>query len=56
MNRLKLHVDQSSFNQNGQLMFLVMQKTLKIVETLHQSLWRRNKRGVARTRSSDPVL
>ena len=38
-------------------MFLVVEKALKTVETLHQSLWRRrNKRGVAGTSSADPVL
>ena len=57
MNGLKLHVNQSGLDQNGQLVFFVVEKTLKVVETLHQPLWRRrNKRRIAGTRSADPVL
>src|SRR3977135_7724 len=38
-------------------MFLVVEKTLKTVEALHQSLRRRrNKRRIAGTSSADPVL
>jgi hypothetical protein len=53
MNRLKLHVDRSTFNKNGRLMLLVMHNALKIVETLHQSLWLR--RGQTR-RCQDDAL
>ncbi len=57
VNRLKLHVNQSRFDQNGQLLFLVVEKTLKTVEALHQSIWRRrDKRRIAGTSSADPVL
>src|SRR5215472_1393306 len=57
VNGLKLHVNQSGIDQNGQLVFFVVEKTLKAVETLHQPLWRRrNKRSIAGTRSADPVL
>src|SRR5580692_2394000 len=54
---LKLHVDQAGFDQDRQLVFLVVEKTLQIIQTLHQSLWRRrNKRSIAGTSSADPVL
>jgi hypothetical protein len=50
-------MNQSGFYQDGQLVFLVVEKALKTVETLHQSLWRRrNKRSIAGTCSADPVL
>src|SRR6202007_220564 len=39
VNGLKLHVNQSGLDQNGQLVFLFMEKTLEAVETLHQPLW-----------------
>src|SRR5215469_10348719 len=49
VNGLKLHVNQSGLDQDGQLVFLVMEKTLKTVETLHQSLGRRrNERSITR--------
>ena len=36
--------NQSGFDQDGHLVFLVVEKTLKAAETLHQSFWwRRNK-------------
>src|ERR1700747_1062504 len=57
MNRLELHVNQSGLDQDGQLVFLLVEKTFKTVETLHQSFWRRrNKRSIAGTSPSDPVL
>src|ERR1700722_6742971 len=56
MNGLKLHVNQSGLDQNRQLVFFVVEKTLKAVEARHQPLGRRrNKRCIAGTRSADPV-
>src|SRR3984893_6189394 len=57
MYGFELDMHESSLHQNGQFVPLIVKKTLKAVETLHQAFWwRRNERRVPRTVSPDPVL
>ena len=57
MDGFKLDMDEARINQGSIGPLFLMQIFLKSIQTLHQSLWRRrNKGGIARPRSTNPVL
>jgi hypothetical protein len=57
VNRFELNMHEAGFHKSRKLMLLIVEKSLKAVETLHEPFGRgRNKRSIPGPGSSDPVL
>src|SRR5664279_1414665 len=57
VDRLKLHMYESSLDENRKMVFFVVKKMFEVVQGLHHAVGRwRNKCGVPRTTTANPVL